>query len=120
MTPRERALLRGRDLTPQTEDEAAIKAAVKGGGAGVVLRVNFIVDQTTEPVSVRAEKTPAEVATLINSGRFVYGFSAGENIVWHLSKAETDGENADITFSDFDGRSIRSISNADWELATDQ
>lgn len=34
MNERERAILRGKSITPQTEDEAALKYAVENGGGG--------------------------------------------------------------------------------------
>lgn len=70
MTARERALLRGRDLKPQTEDEAAIKAAVKGG----TMVVRFSHSARTDKLS--ANKPIEEIIAAKDRGEIIVGIGA--------------------------------------------
>lgn len=70
MTARERALLRGRDLKPQTEDEAAIKAAVKGG----TMVVRFSHSEKTD--KLLADKSIGEIIAAKNRGEIIVGIGA--------------------------------------------
>ena len=70
MTPRERALLRGRDLKPQTEDEAAIKAAVKNG----TMVVRFSHSKKTD--KLLADKSIEEIIAAKDRGAIIVGIGA--------------------------------------------
>lgn len=105
MTPRERALLRGRDLKPQTEDEAAIKAAVKGGG-GELIEIDLSGEQSgitpgTKPGTYNADETVdgRPVYAALKAGKPVW-IVDGDGDHWAIDLWNTEADLLNISWHD--------------------
>lgn len=101
MNERERAILRGKPITPQTEDEAALKYAVENSGGGPMV-VQFV--HSSKTGGFFADKTIDEIQEAANRGDIIIG--RGANILfddicrYYLDTVTESG----VSFRAFDGR----------------
>lgn len=96
MTERIRRILRGKNITPKTADEAAVKYAVaNGGGGGGILRVPFALTVTQEGISGETDAVFADVLAERKNGKVIVAAAAmdfGSGIVQYLDGVMSGGE----------------------------
>lgn len=96
MTERIRRILRGKNITPKTADEAAVKYAIaNGGGGGGILRVPFALTITQEGISGETDAVFADVLAKRKNGKVIVAAAAmdfGNGMVQYIDGVMCAGD----------------------------